>query len=99
MRNDGDENSWGRRSAWDIDSMIRSNAQDSLGIRQPVSDEDICSADCLKYEREWRRDTLNAKGLREFDGTGETVKDGVSFTEGMYDDQTAGKYTGKRDYD
>lgn len=96
---ESDEDSWGRRSACDVDSMIRQSGQDSLGIRQPVGSEDIYSKECLKWEREWRRDALNAKGLREFDGTGETVKDGVAYTEGLYDDQTAGKFTGKREYD
>ncbi len=96
---ESDEDSWGRRSASDADCMQRRNAQDSLGIRQPVGDEDICSPECAKWERQWRKDALAAKGLREFDGTGETAEDGVAFTEGMYADQTAGKYTGKHDYD
>jgi len=96
---DGDEESWGRRSACDAFEMRRREAQDALGIFQPVGDEDVSSAEGLKWQRQWRKDTLNAKGLREYDGTGETAEDGVAYTEGMYADQTAGKYTGKRDYD
>lgn len=93
---ESDENSWGQRTSCDVDDMRRREAKDSLGIFEPVSSDDVCDPQCAKWERDWRKQTLAAKGLREFDGTGETIKDGVPFTEGMYEDQTAGKNYGRK---
>lgn len=91
-----DEQSWGQRTGQGAQDMYYGQAQDNRGINEMPSDEDVCNKQCDKWEREWRSSALAEKGLREFTGTGEGVKDGVAYTDSMYDDQVAGNRTGKR---
>lgn len=91
-----DEDSWGERTSCDARSLSRQQDHDNMGVFQAPSSEDVCNKECAKWEREWRRDSLAAKGLRDFDGTGEGAQDGVAFTEAMYEDQVTGINMGNR---
>ncbi len=91
-----DEATWGQRTEYDVDSLSRSMDNERLGVFDMPSDKDVCTPECEKWERQWRNEALATKGLREFNGTGEGVRDGVSYTDSMYPDQVAGVRTGKR---
>lgn len=91
-----DEESWGQRTSWGAKNMSDSQRRDSMAVREMASDDDVCSSRCEKFERDWRREALADKGLQEFTGTGEGVKDGVSFSEAMYENQVTGARKGNR---
>lgn len=91
-----DSNTWGERTRCDVEEMSRQQGREALGSMIPVSSDDVCDAECAKWEKDWRNQSLAAKGLRDFDGTGETAEDGVSFTDSMYDQQSVGKNYGRK---
>lgn len=94
-----DEDSYGQRTVDDVRGLIRSADKMRLGEMLPASSDDVCDSDpqCVKWDKEWREQSLATKGLKSFNGTGETAEDGVSKTEGMYDGQVSGKNYGRRE--
>jgi len=93
-----DEDSWGQRTECDVDNQIRAAEKARMGDLIELSSDDVCDSlpDCVRADNEWRRAALDAKGLKAFNGTGESADDGVSYTDSMYDSQTSGKNYGRK---